>query len=106
MDNRVALGLRIKELRKARSLSQEALAEKMEVHPKYLGSVERGEQNPTMEFLEKTALALRVDLSALFNCPWQRMNESDLKKKLHALVEKSTLESLREVLAILKSREL
>lgn len=57
MDDRVLLGRRIKELRKARGLSQEALAEKMDGHPKYLGSVERGEQNPTIEFLMKLATA-------------------------------------------------
>jgi transcriptional regulator with XRE-family HTH domain len=39
MDERVLLGRRIKELRKARGLSQEALAEKMDGHPKYLGVV-------------------------------------------------------------------
>ena len=106
MDERVLLGRRIKEVRKARGLSQEALAEKMEGHPKYLGSVERGEQNPTVEFLMKLAAALKVDMAALFNYPWQKMSEAELKRRLHAMIDKADLEQLREVLALMKARDL
>ncbi|MBI4517501.1 MAG: helix-turn-helix transcriptional regulator [Deltaproteobacteria bacterium] len=106
MDDRKLIGQRIKELRKARGLSQEALAEKMDVHPKYLGAVERGEQNPTIDFLEKVATALKVDLPALFNYPWQKMSEAELKRKLHTMVDKADLARLREVLALMKAREL
>ncbi len=106
MDERVLLGRRIKELRKARGLSQEALAEKMDGHPKYLGSVERGEQNPTIEFLMKLAAALKVELAALFNYPWQRMSAAELKRKLHAMIDRAELARLREVLALMKAREL
>lgn len=106
MDERVLLGRRIKELRRARGLSQEALAEKMDGHPKYLGSVERGEQNPTIEFLMKLAAALKVELAALFNYSWQKLGEAELKRKLHAMIEKADLEKLREVLALMKAREL
>lgn len=105
MDDRVILGRRIKELRKARHLSQEALAEKMDAHPKYLGSVERGEQNPTIDFLMKLAAALRVELVALFNYAWLKLNERDLKKKLHAMIEEADLDRLREFLTMLKARE-
>ena len=106
MDDRVLLGKRIKELRKARGLSQEGLAEKMDGHPKYLGSVERGEQNPTLEFLTKLAAALEVELASLFNYRWQKMSEAELKRKLHAMVEKADLERLREILALMKAREI
>jgi transcriptional regulator with XRE-family HTH domain len=106
MEDRLNLGKRIKELRKARGLSQEALAEKMGGHPKYLGSVERGEQNPTLEFLEKIAAALKVELLSLFNYPWQKMSEAELKRKLHTMVDRADLDRLREVLALMKAREL
>ncbi len=106
MDDRILIGRRIKELRKARGLSQEALAEKMDGHPKYLGSVERGEQNPTIEFLMKLAVALKVDLVSLFNYPWQKMSEAELKRKLHAMIDKADIDRLREVLALMKAREL
>ena len=106
MDERLLLGRRIKELRQARGLSQEALAEKMEGHPKYLGSVERGEQNPTVDFLMKLAAALKVDLGSLFAYQWQKMSEAELKRKLHASIDKADLDRLREILALVKAREL
>jgi transcriptional regulator with XRE-family HTH domain len=106
MDERVLLGRRIKELRKARGLSQEALAEKMEGHPKYLGSVERGAENPTIDFLMKLAGALKTDLVSLFDYQWQKMSEAELKRKLHAMIDKADLNRLREVLALMKAREL
>lgn len=106
MDDRVLLGRRVRELRKARRLSQEALAEKMNGHPKYLGSVERGEQNPTIDFLMKLAAALKVELVSLFNFQWQKMSEAELKRKLHGMIDKAELEQLREILALMKAREL
>lgn len=106
MDERVLLGRRIKELRKAKGLSQESLAERMEVHPKYLGSVERGEQNPTLEFLTKLALALEAEPVDLFNYRWQQLSAAELKRRLHALIDKADLERLRELLALMKAREL
>ena len=106
MDERLLLGKRIKELRKARGLSQEALAEKMDGHPKYLGSVERGAENPTIDFLMKLAGALKTDLVSLFDYQWQKMSEAELKRKLHAMIDKADLNRLREVLALLKAREL
>jgi len=106
MDDRVLLGKRIKELRKARGLSQEALAEKMDGHPKYLGSVERGEQNPTIEFLIKLATALKVDLVDLFNYPWLKMTEAELRRRIKVMADEADLTRLREMLALMKSRDL
>ena len=42
MDNRKLLGLRIKELRKRASLSQEVLAEKAGIEPTSLSNIENG----------------------------------------------------------------
>ena len=106
MDERVLLGKRVRELRKAKQLSQEALADRMEVHPKYLGSVERGEQNPTLEFLTKLGAALGVELAALFSYSWQQMTAAELKRKLRAMIEKADLDRLREILALMMAREL
>mgnify|MGYP002737548369 CR=1 FL=1 len=40
--------------------SQEALAEKADIHPNYVGRIERGECAPTIEILLKIAKALGV----------------------------------------------
>jgi len=50
-------------------LSQEKLAEKAEVHPTYIGKIERGEMNPSIVFLEKIAQAFKITLAQLLSFP-------------------------------------
>jgi transcriptional regulator with XRE-family HTH domain len=59
-------GKRVRELRRAKSLSQEELAFRAGVHRTYLGGIERGERNPALENIEAIAKALGVSLSDLF----------------------------------------
>ena len=60
------IGQRIRNYRTQQRLSQEKLAELSGCHPTYIGQVERGEKNATLESIEKIALALGVPLSRLF----------------------------------------
>lgn len=60
------VGLRIRHYRQHRGLTQEALAEKAELHHTYIGQVERGEKNLTIHSLEKILSALGVTFSELF----------------------------------------
>jgi transcriptional regulator with XRE-family HTH domain len=57
--NHVVAG-NIKQYRKLTGLSQEELGEKAGLHRTYIGSVERGERNITLDSLEKIAKALNV----------------------------------------------
>lgn len=47
-------------------MSQEVLAEKCGLHPTYIGQLERGEKNATLESIEKIAGGLSISLSRLF----------------------------------------
>lgn len=105
-ERRRLLGARIKELRVERGLSQERLAELMGANVTYVSSVERGRENPTLDFLLKVADALHVDLADLAAFAWLRMNERDLRKKLRAMIDKADLDALRELLALMKARDL
>ena len=61
------LGTKIAYLRKSRRFSQEKLAEKTEISEIYIGEIERGDANPTLEKLKLIANALDVEISELFN---------------------------------------
>jgi len=60
-------GLRVRELRLARGLSQEELAFKVGIHRTYLGGVERGERNPSLKNIAAIAMALNISLRELFS---------------------------------------
>ena len=71
------IGNRIRNYRTARGLSQERLAELAGCHPTYVGQIERGEKNATLESVERIASALGVSLSGLFEGIGARDEESD-----------------------------
>jgi transcriptional regulator with XRE-family HTH domain len=60
------LSEKIRSRRKAINLSQEALAERCDLHRTYIGSVERGERNVTLSTLEVIAKALKLEIRDLF----------------------------------------
>ena len=60
------IGQRIRSYRTKAGLSQEKLAELSGCHPTYIGQLERGEKNATIESIEKISSALNVSLSKLF----------------------------------------
>ena len=61
-----AVGQRIRSYRAEKGLSQEKLAELSGCHPTYIGQVERGEKNATIECIERITTALGISLSKLF----------------------------------------
>ena len=58
-------GIRVRQFRKLRSLSQEDLADASELHRTYIGAIERGERNVSLNNVEKIANALGVQVIEL-----------------------------------------
>ena len=54
------LGRNLRALRIARGLTQEKLAEQLNVTPRYLAGIERGERNLTLDSIESLAVQLEV----------------------------------------------
>jgi transcriptional regulator with XRE-family HTH domain len=62
MSARERFAKNLRAARKAKGLSQEALGELADLHPTYVGSVERGERNISVDNMEKLARALGFDI--------------------------------------------
>ena len=60
------LGKRIAELRRARKLTQEQLAEALDCSGEFISLVERGVNAPSVASLEKFAKILKIEINELF----------------------------------------
>jgi transcriptional regulator with XRE-family HTH domain len=56
----------MKRIRKKMNLSQEELADKAGFHRTYIGSVERGERNVSIDAIERISFALETPIYNLF----------------------------------------
>lgn len=63
---RKRLGEKIRQLRKIRELTQEQLGEKAGISYKFIGEVERGTVNPSLDSLIAISQALDVNVKELF----------------------------------------
>ncbi|MBI4654559.1 MAG: helix-turn-helix transcriptional regulator [Nitrospirae bacterium] len=60
-------GYRVRELRSAREITQEGLAELSGLSRQYIGDIERGVRNISLINIEKIAKAFSISLSELLN---------------------------------------
>lgn len=63
--NLIKIGQRIRDTRKAKGFSQEGFAAEVGMGRTYMGRVERGEQNISIQNLIEIALTLKVEVSDL-----------------------------------------
>jgi transcriptional regulator with XRE-family HTH domain len=59
------VGRNVRRLRKARGLTQEALAHGAEIDTRYLGGIERGQENPSVAVVARIAAVLGVQPAEL-----------------------------------------
>jgi len=88
---------RVKEIRKEANLSQEELGDRAGLHPSYIGGIERGERNLSIENIEKIALGLKVDIKELFLHTRPADNQSE-KEKARNFISNSLIDMNTETL--------
>lgn len=71
----ILVGSRIKALRGKRKMSQAKVAEASGISPKYLGEVERGEANISIELINRIAAVLTVPMSAIMENEHERPHQ-------------------------------
>lgn len=82
-----ALAERVRALRRAQGLSQEALAHAAEIDRTYASQIERGVGNPSLRVLCDVATALRVDLVDLL-LPIARGGPTDIEDQVLRATQK------------------
>ena len=99
------VGQRLRAYRIKQGLTQEELAEKAELHPTYIGQVERGEKNMTLVSLEKILIALDVSFSELFSHYDARPAQMDIAAKCYDLISQVSEKEQAHIYRILVELE-
>lgn len=63
----ILFGLKIKQIREERGLSQEEFGYEVGLHRTYIGQIERAEKNISLSNIEKIAVELGLDVKELFD---------------------------------------
>lgn len=63
MGSQVKFGKNLKEARKKAGLTQKQVSERSGLHVNYVARIERGEENPSYEAIEKIIKALKIKSS-------------------------------------------
>lgn len=80
------LGNNIRQIRREKDLSQEALAEYADINVTFLGKIERGQANPTIETLLKISNAFTLPVTKLFEYPQNIYGDTDNDNRLEILL--------------------
>ena len=97
------VGQRLRLRRQELGYSQELTSEKAGLHPTYIGQVERGEKNATIESIEKICIALDLPLEDLFNKIIPSNSKYNTAQKCYDLILNQPLEDQENLYFLLES---
>jgi len=104
MKEKQLLGRRIKRLRSQLGLTQDALAERVQISPKYLSNIERGRENPTLDTLLRLARSLKVEPWEVFVLDSEALDRQALRSQVARLLEQTNNEEqLRLVVRLMQA---
>lgn len=99
MDTKEMIGSRIREIRTKKGMTQEALAEKMGINPKFISSIERGKENPTLNTIINLADSLGVPIGEVFSF-LELQDTSKRPAGIRELVKNAEPEELKLILKV------
>lgn len=100
MDLKKDFGLRLKELRSKKGITQYQLAEMVGIDPKHMSHIETGRSFPKADLIEKFADALGIDYTKLFKT--EHLQEKDiLLEKINVYLSKASDDDLKNIYKIL-----
>ena len=91
------LGDSVRSLRRARGWTQEHLGERATLSYKFVGEIERGLGNPSIESLERLSRALAVDVTDLFGVSVRTDGTLTMQRR-EMLVVREALENATQLL--------
>ena len=105
MNIKVLFGTNLKFYRKRRHLSQEQLAEKVDISAKHLSKIERGLTFVSADLLEKLSDTLEISVAQLFCKKNENINidektyydKDDLLKKFDGITEKHLMRAMKGI---------
>ncbi len=103
MNTKELLGLKVKEFRKLRKITQEKLSEIVGVDNGYISKLEVGQNFPSITTLEKIANALNVELYELFQ--YTSIKENDFKEEILKIYDKLSKEKQLTLYRVAKAME-
>ncbi len=95
------LGERLRSYRNQKGWSQEKLAERAGLHPTYIGQLERGEKNATIDSICKVANALGVPLEQLFEKINQIDTDSNIASECYDIILSRPIDEQKQLRSIL-----
>lgn len=81
-----ALGQAIKKARNAKELSRNQLADKMNIAPRYIASIENSGQHPSLQILYELVTILDVSVDQFF-FPNKEIDKSTQRRQLDSLLD-------------------
>ncbi|SHI31376.1 helix-turn-helix domain-containing protein [Clostridium intestinale] len=97
------IGILIRTLRKQRNLSQEQLAFKANLHPTYIGQVERGEKNITISNLDVIVKSLDITLQDFFYLINTLENKKNITFKIIDILKNMNYQEQRDLINIINN---
>ncbi|MEW6186754.1 MAG: helix-turn-helix domain-containing protein [Thermodesulfobacteriota bacterium] len=86
-----------------KNLTQQKLGEKADINYKFLGEIERGQQNPSFGVLAKIATALGVGLPELFRFDHEISNRKEIEAQIVRILKSLPDQDLSRILLVLNT---